>query len=420
MQVSNPTLTIKTEEFKQVLTYLKGEWGIFNSRRIMPGAKMQITSGPMDVWRTFWGKPRPTFQIAMTHTFTWWQGVNTVEGANFLKETLLENIQMTANLCGIALNYAVAAEEVAKEDQFEPLEARSVIELAKETFGLFSKARVNLSILRQTFAAEKESEHRTAYLSAYDAINIEADHVITELLGSFFAKVREGKLTSQIDLKKVQAKFQISDAVRAGSFEEAEFNLLDKSIKEFFQATYTLYTKLNEATQIFNSPEMKNDDAAFLRKTQCLQVRDVVTEFVRVLYEETREPLELLYQEHSLEHLQAVTTAFDRVFASESGKKFMAELTSINQTLTINTMTKWNDCWAPYLTKGSNLTHNPCWQACVFQTATSRLSMPLGEMMKQLQSFKAPQVALDPLIRISQQLEAMAKVAQTFNPGAKR
>lgn len=419
MQASEPTININTEDFKKELIYLKGEWGIFNSRRIKPGEKMQITSAPMNAWRILWGKPRPTFQIAITHTFTWLQGVNTVQGANFLKEALLNNIQMTAKLCGIALNYAVAAEDTVKEDEFVPIEARSVIELAKETFGLFSKARANLSILRQTFAAEKDSPCRTAYLAAYDAITIEADHAITELLGIFFAKLREGKLTSQIDLKKVETKFQVSSAARAGNFEVAEFDLLDKSIKEFFQAAYTLYTKLNEAAKIFNSPEMKEQDAAFLGKGQCLQVQEVVTEFVRLMYEETREPLEAFYEEHSMNRLQAVTTAFDRAFASETGKKFMAALTSVNQTLTMNAMSKWNNCWAHYLPNGSSLTQNPCWQASVFQTATSRLTMPLGEMMNQLKKFGAPQTALDPLIKIFQQLDAMAKVAQTFSPGAR-
>lgn len=406
--------SVSTQKLQQDLKRLEGEWGIFNDPRIKLGSKIQRTSAFVAAGRYLVKNPKATFQLVITRTFEKIKKVNSVKSANYLKQELLNIIQETADKCGIALQFVVEAES----EEFEMIETRSLAKLAQDTFRFFSQSRRHFPVLSETFALEKDSDYRTAYISAYDVISKEADRVCKDLMARFLAKVSQGQLSSQIDINKAAERFKAVCA-EPKNLDAKAFHLLDQAIHEFFQSAYTLNDKLIEIEAIFNSSTIPEGDIALLEVQKCRDLRAIVSEFVMQMYETTEEPLKQLYEDPSPTNLDLFAKALEAAFLSDIGQAFIAELMNRNSTLTMERIAAIDKRFIFYLPDGANINKTPCWQSCLFQAATSRLTMPLGEMLNQLTS-QVPQETLNPLIKVYQQLSSIAVVSQALSPGVRK
>ncbi len=423
------------EQLIGTLKSLQNEWSVFNDPKIVEGSKVHRTSGARSLMRWAGGYAEAKYQIAWTKTAQWTSGCNTVEGAGNLLDDLSQLIQDTEAVCERVLDLVKEFSSESKEfssdaevkeigfavvSEIPPDTLALLKEISLKTFEVFSQSREKLKVLKATFDKEEPSAVRTHYVLSYAEIIEQADQGCARIMKNFFEKQSEGHVQGEFEFAKQVSGFEEYVATAQATqtpLTEAQLKTALYPLKEFIRVLDVNCQSLAEIyAKMSGKKDVSLDVKEQLEIDHCKAVLDSMRSFVKQFHACVDAPFAAMQKEPTQAHVAAFSAALKEAFQSKQGLAFIADLTKVTS---LNTSKRFGQLQALLLEHypgWGSLSAYPCWQAIVFQIATSRLWMPCNEYMKTLCALKVSPEVISPLIDLYKQLLAIAHISQTFNP----
>ncbi|MDF2576859.1 MAG: hypothetical protein K0S74_343 [Chlamydiales bacterium] len=417
----------------QELERLRNEWSIFADSNIKLGTKIHATWKGREIIRVATKQPPATYQIALLKTGQWWTGANTIEAAAKLGDDLIKFSQQTKQVFDqIFVNIRETSNNDKNNDETKGLSQKSLLDQALKTFTVFSQARSNLSLLQQTclLSDEKQSPLAQAYFKAYEnAIQqVEGDFAI---ISQLYKQLREKEIIINSNFNmgtklKLYYDFLSQDIETVTQLTSEQCAKLMYPLEEFLSAINNLHKFIDERALVFRHYDdnslIQLDQRTILDIEGCYRLASILDTFKDSL-SFLSQIKEQLKNDPSATHLIAFAKELLRVINSSEGGALITSLTAIGSNGSTKATQARTQILRLPLYKEDKANQklgfkngDASWQEIAIQYATSRLWMPLKEILNVLCDFKAPKECVHSLLKVLEQLYLVAEVAQQLSP----